>query len=340
MVILGIETSCDETALAILKENVILADIVSSQYFHELYGGVVPELASRAHLKIISSLYNEVLKKSNISQTDIDAIAVTYGPGLIGSILVGLNFAKALSYSLKVPLISINHIEAHLLSVYLEDKKPNIPYIGLVVSGGHTLLVLVQDVFKYKILGCTKDDSAGEAYDKVAKMLGLSYPGGPIIDRLAKSGDPKFHKFPMPCKNSNDFSFSFSGLKTSILYYLRKLKKENPEINFNSEPFVNNVCASFQESVIGVLSGKLVEAAKQYNVHNIAVTGGVSANTALRNRLAQEAQKNSLNLHIPNMKYSTDNASMVAMVGKFKYDNNLFSKLNITASPNLKLREI
>ena len=340
MVILGIETSCDETALSILKDNVILSDIVSSQYFHGLYGGVVPELASRAHLKIILSLYNEILKKSKIRQSDIDVIAVTYGPGLIGAILVGLNFAKALAYSLKIPLISVNHIEAHLLSVYLEEKKPKLPFIGLVVSGGHTLLVLVQDIFKYKVLGCTKDDSAGEAYDKVAKMLGLSYPGGPIIDRLAKNGDPKFHKFPMPCKNSNDFSFSFSGLKTSILYYLRKLKQENPEINFTSEPFVNNVCASFQESVISVLSEKLIEAAKKYNIKNIAITGGVSANSALRDRLIHEAQKNSLNLYIPSIKYSTDNASMIAMVGKFKYESNLFSKLNITASPNLKLCEI
>jgi N6-L-threonylcarbamoyladenine synthase len=340
MVILGIETSCDETALSILKDDVILSDIVSSQYFHELYGGVVPELASRAHLKVITSLYNEVLKSSKINQSDIDAIAVTHGPGLIGSILVGLNFAKALSYSLKVPLISVNHIEAHLLSVYLEEKKPNIPYIGLVVSGGHTLLVLVKDIFRYKILGCTKDDSAGEAYDKVAKMLGLSYPGGPIIDKLSKNGDPKFHKFPMPCKNRNDFSFSFSGLKTSVLYYLRKLKQENPEIDFTSEPFVNNVCASFQESVVSVLSDKLIEAAKQYNVKSIAVTGGVSANNALRKRLTQEAQKNSLDIYIPNIKYSTDNASMIAMVGKFKYETNLFSKLNITALPNLKLNEI
>jgi len=340
MIILGIETSCDETAISVLKDDEILSDIVSSQYFHELYGGVVPELASRAHLKVILSLHDEALKSAKISQTDIEAIAVTNGPGLIGSILVGLNFAKALSYSLKIPLISVNHIEAHLLSVYLEDKKPNLPYIGLVVSGGHTLLVLVKDIFKYKILGFTKDDSAGEAYDKVAKMLGLSYPGGPIIDKLAKEGDSKFHKFPMPCKDSNDFSFSFSGLKTSILYYLRKIKKENPEINFSSEPFVNNVCASFQESVISVLSKKLIEAAKEYHVNNIAVTGGVSANTGLRNRLTQEAQKNSLNLYIPRIKYSTDNASMIAMVGKFKYENNLFSKLNITASPNLKLSEI
>jgi N6-L-threonylcarbamoyladenine synthase len=340
MFILGIETSCDETALSVLKDNVILSDIVSSQYFHELYGGVVPELASRAHLKIIPSLYNEALKKAKIQKSDIDAIAVTEGPGLIGSILVGLNFAKALSYSLNIPLIAVNHIEAHLLSVYLEEEKPNLPYIGLVVSGGHTLLVLVQDIFKYKVLGCTKDDSAGEAYDKVAKMLGLSYPGGPIIDKLAKNGDPKFHKFPVPCKNSNDFSFSFSGLKTSMLYYLKKLKKEKPEINFTSEPFINNVCASFQESVISVLSDKLIEASKKYNVSNIAVTGGVSANSALRNRLSQEAKKNCLNLYIPNIKYSTDNASMIAMVGKFKYENNFFSKLNITASPNLKLNEI
>ena len=340
MIILGIETSCDETAVSILKDNEILADIVSSQYFHKLYGGVVPELASRAHLKVIVSLFNEALKTAGVKKEDIDAIAVTYGPGLIGALLVGLNFGKALSYSLKKPLIAVNHIEAHLLSVFIEKNKPQLPYLGLIVSGGHTQLVLVNDIFNYNILGYTKDDSAGEAFDKVAKMLGLPYPGGPVIDKLAKSGNIYFHKFPKPCKYSDDFNFSFSGLKTSVLYFLRNIKKENPNFDFSASPFVNDVCASFQESVVSVLSGKLIDAAKKYNIKNIAVTGGVSANSALRERVTRDAAKNSLNLFIPNIKLSTDNASMIANAGKLKFERGIFSGLDITAFPNLKLEEL
>ncbi len=337
MIILGIETSCDETAVAVLKDDKIIADIVSSQYFHKLYGGVVPELASRAHLKTIVSLFNEALKTANIKKEDIDAIAVTYGPGLIGALLVGLNFAKALSFALHKPLIAVNHIESHLLSVFLEEEKPELPFMGLIVSGGHTQLVLVNDIFDYEIIGYTKDDSAGEAFDKVAKMLGLPYPGGPVIDKMAKSGNKNFVKFPKPCKNSNDYSFSFSGLKTSVLYYLRKIKKENPDFDFLATPFVNDVSASFQESVVSVLSEKLVDAGKEYGVKHIAITGGVSANSALRERAKEDADKNSLKLFIPNIKLSTDNAAMIAMTGKLKFERKLFSGLNITALPNLKL---
>ena len=337
MVILGIETSCDETAISLLKDEKIVADIVSSQFFHQLYGGVVPELASRAHLKHIVSLFQEAIKKANISKNEIDAIAVTYGPGLIGALLVGLNFAKGLSLGLKKPLIGVNHIEAHLLSVFLDENKPSLPYLGLIVSGGHTQLVLVKNVFQYKILGYTKDDSAGEAFDKVAKMLGLSYPGGPIIDKMAKTGNKKFIKFPEPCKNTNDYSFSFSGLKTSVLYYLRKIKKENPNFDFLSTPFINDICASFQESVVNVLSDKLIKAAKEFNIKNIAVTGGVSANSALRENISFKAKENNLNLFIPGINLSTDNASMIALVGKLKYEKQMFSELNLTASPNLKL---
>lgn len=340
MIILGIETSCDETAVSILKNDEILADVVSSQYFHKLYGGVVPELASRAHLKVIVSLYDEALKIASIKKEDIDAIAVTYGPGLIGALLVGLNFGKALSFALKKPLISVNHIEAHLLSVFLEKNKPQFPFLGLIVSGGHTQLVLVNDIFKYKIIGHTKDDSAGEAFDKVAKMLGLPYPGGPVIDKMAKIGNKNFIKFPRPLKNSEDYNFSFSGLKTSVLYYLRKIKKENPEFDFLASPFINDVCASFQESVVSVLSGKLINAAREFDIKNIAVTGGVSANSALRERVTEDAGKNNLRLFIPGIKVSTDNASMIAMAGKFKYEKGIFSGLNITALPNLKLEAL
>ena len=225
MIILGIETSCDETAVSVLKDGKLLADIVSSQFFHSEYGGVVPELASRAHLKAIVPIFNEALEKSKISKDDINAIAATYGPGLIGSILIGLNFGKALSFGLNIPLIGVNHIEAHLLSVFLEERKPDFPYISLIVSGGHTMLIKVNNFFNYLILGSTKDDSAGEAYDKVAKMLGLGYPGGPIIDKFSKEGDPNYVKFPRPCLDNDDYDFSFSGLKTSVLYFLRNLKK-------------------------------------------------------------------------------------------------------------------
>jgi N6-L-threonylcarbamoyladenine synthase len=340
MIILGIETSCDETAVAILKDDTIKSDLVSSQFFHSKYGGVVPELASRAHLRTLVPLYKEALKNAEIKQEDITSIAVTYGPGLIGSILVGLNFAKAFSFGAKIPFIGVNHVEAHLLSVFLEKEKPDFPFVSLIVSGGHTLLVLVKDIFKYEILGSTKDDSAGEAFDKVAKMLGLGYPGGPIIDILAKIGNQNFYQFPRPCIKSEDFSFSFSGLKTSVLYFLRGLKKKNPELNLNSEPLVNDVSACFQAAVIDVLSDKIISAAKKYKVKNIAVVGGVSANSGLRKRIKTEAIKHDLNLFIPDLKYSTDNAAMIALVGKYRYINNLFSSLELKANPNLTLDSI
>jgi N6-L-threonylcarbamoyladenine synthase len=337
MVILGIESSCDETAVSILKDGVVLSDIVSSQFFHSNFGGVVPELASRAHLKVIVSLFNEAISKAKIGKDNIDAIAVTSGPGLIGSILVGLNFGKALSFGLNLPLIGVSHIEAHLLSVFLEENKPSFPFISLIVSGGHTQLVLVKGLFDYEVIGNTKDDSAGEAYDKVAKMLGLGYPGGPIIDRLSKGGNPKFAGFPRPCLDSNDFSFSFSGLKTSVLYYLRNLSKNNPDFNLKDDTFISNMCASFQAAVVDVLTGKLIKSARQYNVKNIAVVGGVSANSALREKIKMLSEVNHLKLFIPNIKYSTDNAAMIAMVGYLRYQNNKISDIEISANPNLKL---
>jgi N6-L-threonylcarbamoyladenine synthase len=337
MLILGIESSCDETAVAILKDGIVLSDVVSSQFFHSEYGGVVPELASRAHLKVIVSIFNEAIARSGVRIENLDAIAVTGGPGLIGSILVGLNFGKALAFGLNIPIIIVNHIEAHLLSVFLEETKPVFPYICLIVSGGHTQLVLVNKLFEYKVIGKTKDDSAGEAFDKVAKMLGIGYPGGPIIDKLSKMGNTDFFHFPRPCIDSNDFDFSFSGLKTSVLYYLRKLKVKDPNHNFHDDLFISNVCASFQQAVVDVLIAKLINSAKRCNVKNIAVVGGVSANSSLRENIEKSATKNNLNLFIPGIKYTTDNAAMIGMAGYMRYQSKLFSSLEEIANPNLKL---
>jgi len=335
MTILGIETSCDETSAAVIIDGAIQSNVISSQLIHNEFGGVVPELASRAHLQLIIPVLESALQKANISSHELNGIAVTYAPGLMGALLVGVNFAKALAFGLGIPFVGIHHLEAHIYSNFLAEQKPQYPFICLIVSGGHTLLVLIEEPFKHTILGETLDDAAGEAFDKVAKMLNLDYPGGPIIDKLAKQGNPNAIKFPRSFALENEFDFSFSGLKTSVLYYLREhhfLKNEN---NFSiSENAVNDICAGFQRAVVDVLSVKLIAAAKKYGVRSVAIAGGVSANAELRSRMQTLCKENALELHIPALQYCTDNGAMIAVVGQMKLERGISSAFDLVPVPN------
>lgn len=333
--VLGIETSCDETSVAVIRDGTLLANIISSQIVHEQYGGVVPELASRAHQKLIVPIVQEALAKGKVKKEDLSAIAVAVGPGLMGSLLVGVNFGKAFAYGLGVPFIAVNHMEAHIYSNFIEEPVPQFPLLNLTVSGGHTQLVLLMDEFNYKIVGETKDDAAGEAFDKVAKMLKLGYPGGPHIDRFAKIGNPDRIKFPRPYGTDNDFNFSFSGIKTSVLYYLRDNKLRDTKI---PEQLLADICASFQDSVVDVLVQKTLRAAKHFNVKDIAIAGGVSANSHLREEMQRSAQRNGFRLFIPKFEYCTDNGAMIAEVGYRKFLRSMFSPINVTATANLELQ--
>jgi N6-L-threonylcarbamoyladenine synthase len=336
MVILGIETSCDETSAAVIRDGKLLSNSTAAQYFHSEHGGVVPELASRAHQRIIVPIVEDALKKAGVDKGELNAIAAVYGPGLVGSILVGLSFAKAAAMGLDIPFIGINHMEAHIFSNLIEDPKPSFPFVNLTVSGGHTQLVLVRGFFDYEVLGETVDDAAGEAFDKVAKMLGIGYPGGPLLDKLAAQGNPKAVAFPRPYLEEDSLEFSFSGLKTSVLYYLKKIAfdKSHPD-----EKLVADVCASFQACVVDVLIKKLMAAAKRCKVRDIAVSGGVSANSELRRRLAAEASIEHKVLFIPKFEFCTDNGAMVAMAGYERFRQGRFSDLELTAEPNLQLLE-
>lgn len=331
--ILAIESSCDETSAAILRDGELASVVISSQMFHKGYGGIVPELASRAHAKAIIPIVEETLKKASISPQDIDAVAVTYAPGLMGSLLVGSNFAKGYALSLDVPLIGVHHIEAHIFSVLLEEEKPQLPFIALIVSGGHTLLVLVEDVGKYTILGKTLDDAAGEAFDKVGKMLGLGYPAGPVIDKLATEGNPSFVQFPRPMMSDANFDFSFSGIKTSMLYYLR----DNPSVK---ETNLNDVAASFQRAVVDVLVTKSMKAAREYEVTDIVCVGGVSANSELRTRFQDECKRSGKRFYSPRPLFSTDNAAMIAMTGALKWQRGIVSSLSLQSQPRVSLTEV
>lgn len=335
MTILGIETSCDETSAAVICEGTLLANITRTQLFHSNYGGVVPELASRAHQRLIVPIVDETLKRAGVPKNELDAVAAVYGPGLIGAILVGLSFGKAMAMGLGIPFIGVNHMEAHIFSNLLEEPKPSFPFINLTVSGGHTQLVLVKKPFEYQMLGETKDDAAGEAFDKVAKMLGIGYPGGPMIDKLAATGNPKFVEFPRSYLDEGSFEFSFSGLKTSVLYYLRKIGFDPTEQNGQ---LVADLCASFQSAVVDVLVHKTVAAAEKFGVKEIAVAGGVAANSELRRRLGEIARERGYRLFIPKMEYCTDNGAMIAMVGYMRMKEGKTSDLELTAEPNLELR--
>lgn len=329
-IILGIESSCDDTSAAIINGNKILSNIAANQTVHQEYGGVVPELASRAHQQNIIPVVEKSFTKANIQQKDISAIGFTRGPGLLGSLLVGTSFAKSLAMSLDVPLIEVNHLQAHILCHFIEDANPmppKFPFLCLTVSGGHTMIVLVKDYFDMEIIGKTIDDAAGEAFDKIGKIMGLDYPAGPIIDKLAKLGNPEAFTFGKP--KLENYDYSFSGIKTSVLYFLQKQLKENP--NFIQEN-VENLCASVQKTIIDVLMKKLEKAAQDYDVKEVAIAGGVSANSGLREAMQNNVEKLGWNVYIPKFEYTTDNAAMIAMVAKLKFERGEFTDLRTSAT--------
>ncbi len=338
MTILGIETSCDETSAAVLADGVVKSNIISSQLVHAKYGGVVPELASRAHLRLIIQIVDEALTKAEVKKENLDGIAATQGPGLVGALLVGLSFGKAMSFALQIPFVGVNHMEGHLYSNFLEND-PSYPFLSLIVSGGHTMIVHVEEPLKHRLLGQTRDDAAGEAFDKVAKMLGLGYPGGAIIDELAAEGNSRAISFPRSFLEGGTYDFSFSGIKTSVLYYLRNngmldAEMKNPSIE---KDHLKDICASFQAAVVDVLVSKTMAAAVEYKVKNISLAGGVSANSLLRTRMKEEAEKRHLKLLYPRIEYCMDNGAMIAYAGWMRLQHGLTSTLEIPAVANLEL---
>jgi tRNA N6-adenosine threonylcarbamoyltransferase len=331
MNVLGIESSCDETSVAVISNNILNANLISSQDFHSKYGGVVPELSSRAHLQIIIPLVKDALRKSNLELKDIDLICATAGPGLIGALLVGLTFAKGLAYSLNKPFIPVNHIEGHIFSGFLMEEKPEFPYIVLVVSGGHTLLLLIKSYTEIKKLGTTVDDAAGEAFDKVAKILGLGYPGGPKIQEFSKNGDKEKIKFPV-AQLENPLNFSYSGLKTSVLRYVKKQYGNGVQI---PEEDMFNIAASFQEAAIRPLISNTERALNEYNVNSISLAGGVAANSALREYFINLAKKYNKKVIIPRLEFCGDNAAMIAYRGLKLFEAGEKYDLNFSAFPGL-----
>lgn len=331
--ILAIESSCDETSAAVvLNGREILSNVIASQIStHEQYGGVVPEVASRMHIEAISGVVEEALLKANITLEKIDAIGVTYGPGLVGALLVGLQFAKGLAFASKKPLVGVNHIEGHICANYIQHKDLKPPFISLVVSGGHTFIVHVKDYGIYEVIGQTRDDAAGEAYDKVARALGLGYPGGPKIDKLAKEGNPKAITFPKANFHEETLDFSFSGVKSAVLNYLNKCNMQNIEIN------KADVAASFQKAVVDVLKDNVLLTCKKKNIDTIAIAGGVASNSILRETLINEAGKKGIKVLFPTPILCTDNAAMIGSAAYFNFINGKVNDLNLNAKPNLKL---
>jgi N6-L-threonylcarbamoyladenine synthase len=313
-VILGIESSCDETSASICADGAILSNVIANQTIHEAYGGVVPELASRVHQQNIVPAVQQAIIKAGVDKNDIDAVAFTRGPGLLGSLLVGVSFAKAFALAKGIPLIEVNHMQAHVLAHFIDDPKPTFPFLCLTVSGGHTQIVLVKDYFDMEVVGQTNDDAAGEALDKTSKILGLPYPGGPLIDKHARLGNPDAYKFPEP--QIPGLNFSFSGLKTAILYFIRD--NVATKANFIEEN-INDICASVEKRVVTILLNKLKKAALQYGIKDVALAGGVSANTGLRQGLTALGEEMSWNTFIPQFQYCTDNAAMIAIVGYYKF---------------------
>ena len=334
MLVLGIETSCDETSAAVVDDGLVKSNIISSQLVHAKYGGVVPELASRAHQRLIIEVVGEALTKAGITKFQIQGVAATQGPGLVGALLVGLNFGKALAYGLKMPFIGVNHMEGHLYSNMLLDEKPTYPFVSLIVSGGHTMLVIVSAPFEHRLLGQTRDDAAGEAFDKVAKMLGLGYPGGPAIDALAKQGDPAAIKFPRTYLEDGSYDFSFSGIKTAVLYYLRNNGLSAGTIGKQQ---LADICASFQISVVEVLVEKTIAAAREFGVQNVTIAGGVSANSLLRSMMGDACKRRRLKLFHPPLEYCMDNGAMIAYVGWMKLQKGITSSMELSAVANLEL---
>lgn len=332
--ILGIESSCDDTAAAVIHNGKILSNVVATQRIHEEYGGVVPELASRAHQQNIVPVVHQALRIANIDKKDLNAIAFTLGPGLMGSLLVGASFSKSLALGLGIPLIEVNHMQAHILAHFIEaegQNKPNFPFLAMTISGGHTQIVQVNDYFDMKVIGQTIDDAAGEAFDKSAKILGLPYPGGPLIDKYAQLGNPKAFPFTKPKVGPLDFSFS--GLKTAILYFVQNRQKEDP--HFIKEN-INDICASIQYTIVSYLMDKLKNAVKQTGIKEIAIGGGVSANSGIRKALKEAEEKYGWVTHIPRFEFCTDNAAMIAMVGELKYKNEDFSALDVSSRARME----
>ncbi|MEO6916576.1 MAG: tRNA (adenosine(37)-N6)-threonylcarbamoyltransferase complex transferase subunit TsaD [Chitinophagaceae bacterium] len=325
--ILAIESSCDDTAAAVCIDGKMKSNIIANQSVHEKYGGVVPELASRAHMQQIVPVVEVALKQAGISISDVDGVAFTQAPGLIGSLLVGAQFAKSLSLALDKPLIAVNHMDAHVLANLIDDPRPAFPFLCLTVSGGHTQIVLCRSGIDIQVIGKTLDDAAGEAFDKSAKLLGLPYPGGPLIDKHAMQGDPKRFKFPHP--QIPDLNFSFSGLKTAILYFIQKETAADAEFISKN---LNDICASIQERIITILLHKLQLAANQTGIREISMAGGVSANSGLRRALAVMAEKEGWNFYYPSLEYCTDNAGMIAIAAYHKYLRGEFSALDIKVS--------
>ncbi len=320
--ILSIETSCDDTSVAILKNDKVLSNIVSSQKIHEIYGGVVPELASREHDRLIVPVISKAIEESNVSLNEINAIAYTRGPGLLGSLLVGTSFAKSLAYCLNIPLLEVNHMHAHILSIFINDnpKKPDFPFIALTVSGGHTQLVLVNGPLEFIQIGTTLDDAAGEAFDKSGKLMNLDYPAGPKIDKLSKDGDPNKFKFSKP--SVKDLNFSFSGLKTNFKNFILK-----QPIGF-VEDNLSDLCASIQSTIVNILIDKIKMARDKHGINEFVICGGVSANSFLRKKLNELEENDNINTYVPKVSYSTDNAAMIGINGYFKFKNSIFGKLS------------
>jgi N6-L-threonylcarbamoyladenine synthase len=333
-ILLAIESSCDETSAAIISGGKVLNNVIASQTVHHKYGGVVPELASRAHQRNIYTVVNDCFQSAGITPQQINAIAFTRGPGLMGSLLVGTSFAKGLSLSLGVPLIEVNHMEAHVLAHFIDDPKPSFPFLCLTVSGGHTQIVKINAYDSLEVLGETLDDAVGEAFDKAAKIMGLPYPGGPLIDKHAINGDPKAFTFPLT--NVPGLNFSFSGIKTSFLYFIRDQVKLNPDFIGSR---LNDVCASLQSALVTMLMKKLEEAARQTGIKEIAIAGGVAANSFLRKSLQPSAARLGWRVYIPEFQYCTDNAAMIAMSAHYKYQSGIFTDLSVAPLPNLSIAE-
>jgi N6-L-threonylcarbamoyladenine synthase len=328
--ILAIESSCDETSASVISNGKLLNNIIASQSDHHKYGGVVPELASRAHQRLIVGIVDEALQSAKCKKEELDAVAFTGGPGLMGSLLVGVSFAKGLALSLGLPLIEVNHMQAHILAHFIDDPKPEFPFLCLTVSGGHTQLVVVRDYSNMEIIGQTQDDAAGEAFDKAAKILGLPYPGGPLIDRYAKDGNPA--RFRFPDTDMPGLDFSFSGIKTAFLYFVRDNKLKDP--GFVDEN-LNDICASIQHKIVGMLMGRLKQASLKTGIKRVAIAGGVSANSGLRKALAEAGSQLGWQTYIPDFQYCTDNAGMIAMAAHFKYMRSDFVPMDFAPVPNM-----